>query len=170
MADLSISSLESRLSDLEIRMDQEANRLNLAKQAHQTDYNALASADSTLRNDLNELSDESHDHYHELAAAIQNHSSDIHDIQIQDNNQEAHLLTHDRDFEKNAQDLRAMDVEHHNELHRLANGINNLESRLQSVELVQLETPEHVIISLEDYTKMPAPDRETLYFCWEEED
>ena len=60
-----------------------------------------------------------------------------------------------------------MDLEHHLELHLLANGIDANTSRLEKLELKGASIPEHVIISEEEY-ETRSPEFGKFYFTYED--
>jgi hypothetical protein len=64
--------------------------------------------------------------------------------------------------------MEEMDLEHHIELHLLANSIDSHTDKLNNLELKGAEIPEHIFVSESDYEKI-HPESDKFYFTYEEE-
>ena len=87
--------------------------------------------------------------------------------------------------------MNDMDVEHHEELHRLALAIDNYESRIKylethwfdyedeidridnkidaSINEIVNNLPKHIVLTKEEYDNLENPDYNSFYFTYEDE-
>lgn len=136
---------------------------------------------------------EIHEEIHEVAMAVDNLDASVspkvrtlenkaYDFQLNISN----LHKEDKDIWDAMKD---MDVEHHEELHRLALSIDNHESRINDIEthwinyekeiddvstgLANVTTivnnlPPHIVLTKEEYDDLDNPDYNSFYFTYED--
>lgn len=161
-----VTSLQSQISALSGQVTSNNTRINLDLLDKGDSIALLNSKASLLQNEDTDL----HEEIHEVALEVDNHEGRINALEVgQEGNdlaisnlQQAHLDMQD--------DMNDMDVEHHEELHRLALAIDNHSSRLNNVEIFVEETPNFVVLSEDDYEALGTPDYDTFYYVYEEED
>lgn len=115
---------------------------------------------------------ELHEEIHEVAEVV-----DAHTVQINDLDSSLGILTANYDnkcAELDAEDLSLqtqiteMDVEHHEELHMLANTIDGCIVRIETAENTVNSYPKHVVMTMTEYESMISRDSNTFYYIKEE--
>ena len=161
----SLSTLEQRIQTISDTLTLEQNKLNMHVTDCEDDINEINIKINALQREDQEL----HDEIHDVAEDVDNNTSRISAIenknyqgQINDINE---TLTEGDNSIQNQ--INAMDAEHHEELHNLANSIDAHTVRLNRVELAQSEIPEHVILTMEEYEALGTPDPTKIYFTYE---
>lgn len=172
-----VNSMNSRITDLEN-----------AKQD-------VMSARSVTRSiEISEMQ-EIHEEIHEVAMAVDNLdasvSPKVRSLENQASNFSsniANLQNEDNDIRKAMND---MDVEHHEELHRLSLAVDGHESRIDDIEThwfnyeVEIERidnkidasinelvnnlPKHIVLTKKEYDDLDNPDYNSFYFTYEDE-
>ena len=172
-----VNSMDSRIKDLE------NNKQN------------LISARSVSRSiEISEMQ-EIHEEIHEVALAVDNLdasvSPKVRALENQASNFSSNILNlqnEDKDIRKAIND---MDVEHHEELHRLALAVDNHGSRIDDIEthwfnyekeIDRLDNkidssinelvnnlPKHIVLTKKEYDDLENPDYNSFYFTYEDE-
>lgn len=143
------------------------NQLNLHLVDCEDDINEINIKIAALQREDLEL----HQEIHNVSDSVDSNTARINvleskDYQNQINQINNTLVNGDNSLQSQ---LEEMDEEHHNELHRLADCIDTHSTRLNKIEVVQSEIPEHVVLSESDYNSLAEPEVNKLYFIYEED-
>lgn len=162
-----LNTLEQRIQTISDNLTIEQNKLNLHLVDCEEDINEINIKIAALQREDQEL----HQEIHDVAVNVDNNTARItaierKDYQGQINNINNTLTDGDNSLQNQ---LEEMDIEHHEELHRLAQGIDAHSTRLNNIELEQSEIPEHVILTVDEYEALGTPDTNTIYFAYETE-
>lgn len=108
-----------------------------------------------------------HQEVHKLASDVETNDTRLQRIEVQDLQGQIDSVRDsiDEDIQKQ---MEEMDLEHHIELHLLANSIDLQTDKLNKLELKGAEIPEHIFVSESDYEKI-HPESDKFYFTYEEE-
>ena len=162
-----LNTLEQRIQTISDNLTVEQNKLNLHLVDCETDINEINIKIAALQREDKEI----HQEIHDVAENVNDNSIRINAIERKDYQGQIdninNTLTNGDNSLKNQ--LEEMDVEHHEELHRLAQGIETNSSRLNKLEVEQSDIPEHVILTVEEYEAIDKPDENTIYFAYEEQ-
>ena len=159
----------------------EAIQGNLSTQTTKLN-NHLADVDNSITNIntkiklLNNEDLKIHQEVHDLASDVETNDTRLQRIEVQDLQGQIDSVRDsiDEDIQKQ---MEEMDLEHHIELHLLANGKEEIEwneqidshtDKLNKLELKGAEIPEHIFVSESDYEKI-HPESDKFYFTYEEE-
>ena len=172
-----VNSMDSRIKDLE------NNKQN------------LISARSVSRSiEISEMQ-EIHEEIHEVAMAVDNLDASVSPKVRALENQASNFSSNISNLQNEDTDIRKamndMDVEHHNELHRLALAVDNHESRIDDIEthwinyegeIDRLDNkidasinelvnnlPKHIVLTKKEYDDLDNPDYNSFYFTYEDE-
>lgn len=160
-----INALQTQLNNVSAQLSSTSNTLNLHIIDCVDDINTITGRLGALASEDSEL----HQEIHEVSVQVDENTSKINALEVSDvsiNSRLDSLEAADEDFQEQLDD---MDVEHHEELHTLAMGLNNANTRLNNLEIFEAETPEHVVLSEEEYEALGTPDYDTFYFTYEED-
>lgn len=165
MADL--NTIESRIQMISENLTLQQNQLNLHLVDCEDDINEINIKIAALQREDLEL----HQEIHNVSDSVDSNTARINvleskDYQNQINQINNTLVNGDNSLQSQ---LEEMDEEHHNELHRLADSIDTHSTRLNKIEVVQSEIPEHVVLSESDYNSLAEPEVNKLYFIYEED-
>jgi RNA processing factor Prp31 len=114
-----------------------------------------------------------HDDIHDAALGVDNNTSRIEALERKNYQGQINTLNDNLDSDVNDLNtqLTEMDIEHHEELHRIANNLNDYSSRLDNITERQTEIeedlPEHIVISSSEYSQI-TPDNDKIYFVYEQ--
>lgn len=150
----------------------EAIQGNLSTQTTKLN-NHLADVDNSITNIntkiklLNNEDLKIHQEVHDLASDVETNDTRLQRIEVQDLQGQIDSVRDsiDEDIQKQ---MEEMDLEHHIELHLLANCIDSHTDKLNKLELKGAEIPEHIFVSESDYEKI-HPESDKFYFTYEEE-
>lgn len=150
----------------------EAIQGNLSTQTTKLN-NHLADVDNSITNIntkiklLNNEDLKIHQEVHDLASDVETNDTRLQRIEVQDLQGQIDSVRDsiDEDIQKQ---MEEMDLEHHIELHLLANSIDAHTDKLNKLELKGAEIPEHIFVSESDYEKI-HPESDKFYFTYEEE-
>lgn len=150
----------------------EAIQGNLSTQTTKLN-NHLADVDNSITNIntkiklLNNEDLKIHQEVHDLASDVETNDTRLQRIEVQDLQDQIDSVRDsiDEDIQKQ---MEEMDLEHHIELHLLANSIDSHTDKLNKLELKGAEIPEHIFVSESDYEKI-HPESDKFYFTYEEE-
>jgi len=161
----SLNTLEQRIQTISDTLTLEQNKLNMHVTDCEDDINEINIKINALQREDQEL----HDEIHDVAEDVDNNTSRISAIENKNYqgqiNEINETLTEGDNSIQNQ--INAMDAEHHEELHDLANSIDAHTIRLNRVELAQSEIPEHVILTMDEYEALGTPDPTKIYFTYE---
>lgn len=162
-----LNTLEQRIQTISDNLTIEQNKLNLHLADCDNDINEINIKIAALQKEDVEL----HQEIHDVANNVDNNTARIQAIesknyQGQIDNINNTLTDGDNSIQNQ---LEEMDVEHHEELHTLAQGIDVQNSRLNQLELTQSEIPEHVILPVDEFEALGTPDNSKIYFVYETE-
>ena len=172
-----VNSMDSRIKDLE------NNKQNL-----------MSSRSVSRSIEISEMQ-EIHEEIHEVALAVDNLDASVSPRVTTLENQASNFSSNILNLQNEDTDIRnamnAMDVEHHEELHRLALAIDNHESRIDDIEthwfnyekeIERLDNkidasineivnnlPKHIVLTKEEYDNLENPDYNSFYFTYEDE-
>lgn len=116
---------------------------------------------------LNNEDDKIHQEIHDLASDVENNDTRLKRIEVKNIQGQIDDVRDSIDVDVQQQ-IAEMDLEHHNELHLLANNIDAHSNRLNKLELKGASIPEHVFVSEADYEKI-TPMADKFYFTYEDE-
>ena len=139
----------------------QTNRINL----HIVDSDAEIALFNAKTNLLDDEDIEIHEEIHDLAQVVSSNVSRINTLEVKSTTIND-LLSADVDLQQQIDD---MDVEHHEELHDLADVLSNHTTRINGLEIFKAESPEHVVLSEDEYDRMAEHDYDTFYFVYEED-
>lgn len=165
MADL--TNIENRIQDISNNLTQQQNRLNLHLVDCENDISDINIKIAALEREDLEL----HDEIHDVAVKVDENTARI-DLIIAKNYQgqidilENTLIKGDNSLQDQ---LNEMDVEHHEELHRLAGNLDYHSNQINNIAIEQAKIPEHVVLSESEYDALDNPSPEKLYFVYEDE-
>lgn len=162
-----LNTLEQRLEILSDRLNTQGYNLNLHLTDCQDDINEINIKIAALEREDREL----HDEIHDVALDVDDNLGRINailsrDYQGQIDTLNSTLTSSDNSLQTQIED---MDVEHHEELHLLANGLDAQSIQINNIEVKQAAIPEHVVLSINDYEALGTPDPDKIYFAYEEE-
>lgn len=162
-----LNTLEQRLEILSERVNNQAYNLNLHLTDCQDDINEINIKIAALEREDREL----HDEIHDVALDVDNNLGRINSIltrdyqgQIDDLN--STLVGNDNSLQTQ---IEEMDVEHHEELHLLANSLDAQSIQINNIEVKQAAIPEHIVLSITDFEALGTPDPDKIYFAYEED-
>ena len=172
-----VNSMDSRIKDLENH-----------KQAVMSERSVTRSIEISEMQEI-------HEEIHEVAMAVDNLDASVSPRVRTLENQAYDFSSNISNLQNEDTDIRnamnAMDVEHHEELHRLALAIDNHESRIDDIETHWLNyekeierldnkidasineivnnLPKHIVLTKEEYDNLENPDYNSFYFTYEDE-
>ena len=154
-----------------IQTEIDAIQDNLARQTtklnnHLSDVDADINTINTKMRLLDTQDERLHQGIHDIAQQLDSNKTRLDRLENKDFQGQLDGINKsmDQDIQKKIVD---MDLEHHLELHLLANGIDANTSRLEKLELKGASIPEHVIISEEEYETL-SPEFGKFYFTYED--
>jgi chromosome segregation ATPase len=135
----------------------------------------LQTEDASIWEAMEDMDVEHHEELHRLALAIDNHDSSI---SLLWNTTHNYIESNDIDIERlDAEDasiwdaMEDMDVEHHEELHRLAMAIDRHDSSINDLSVrmgtLEDEYKPHIVLTEAEYEAIDNPDINTFYFTYE---
>lgn len=160
-----INALQTQLNNVSAQLSTTSNSLNLHLVDCVADINTITGRLAVLANEDTEI----HQEIHDVAEQVDSNTSRINNLEIADvafDTRIDNLEEADTDFQ---QQLDDMDLEHHEELHTLAMAIDNAGTRINQLEIFKAETPEHVVLTEDEYEALGNPDFDTFYFTYEED-
>lgn len=162
-----LDTLEQRIQTISDNLTTEQNKLNRHLIYCEGDITKINIKIAALQREDAEL----HHEIHDVAVNVDDNTARIETIERKDyqgqiDNINNTLTKGDNSIQNQ---LEEMDVEHHEELHKLANGLDVHSSRLNQIELVQSEIPEHVVLTIDEYEALGEPDNSKIYFAYETE-
>lgn len=116
---------------------------------------------------LNNQDEKIHQEIHDLASDVETNDTRLKQIEVMNLQGQIDDVRESVDIDVQQQ-IEDMDIEHHNELHLLANNIDAHSTRLAKLELKGASIPEHIFVSESEYQKI-TPDIDKFYFTYEEE-
>ena len=165
MADL--TNIENRIQTISDTLTTEQNKLNLHLIECEGDINQINIKIAALQREDQEL----HQEIHEVAVNVDDNTTRIESIERKNYQGQIDAINDTLTNGDNSlqSQLNEMDIEHHEELHRIAGNIDAHSTRINNMEVVQSEIPEHVVLSVAQYDALGEPDTDKLYFVYEEE-
>lgn len=162
-----LDTLEQRIQNISDNLSVQTNRLSIHLADCEDDINEINIKISALQREDVEL----HQEIHDVAVNVDNNTGRIDEIERKDYQGQINTINNIlTDGENSLQNqLEEMDIEHHEELHRLANNIDNHSTRLNDIEVEQAEIPDHVVLTVDEYEALGQPDTNTIYFAYEAE-
>lgn len=160
-----VTALQTQVASISNQLSSETNRLSL----HLADSDSDIAQLNAKTNLLNNADSDIHQELHEVEVVVNDNVSRLDNLDLLTTEQGddiTQLKSADEDFQTQIED---MDVEHHEELHKLATAINEHSTRINGLEIFKAETPEHVVISESDYNQMTEHDYDTFYFVYEDD-
>lgn len=162
-----LNTLEQRIQTISDNLTVEQNKLNIHLVDCEDDINEINIKIAALQREDKSL----HQEIHDVANDVDENSAKIRAIEIKDyqgqiDNINSTLTSGDNSLKNQ---LDEMDVEHHEELHKLASNIDLHSSRINQIELLQSEIPEHVVLTIDEYEALGNPDTSKIYFAYETE-
>lgn len=160
-----INALQTQLNNVASQLSSTSNSLNLHIIDCVDDINTITGRLGALASEDTDL----HQEIHEVALQVDDNTSRINDLEVADVATDSRLDSleaADADFQEQLND---MDAEHHEELHTLAMAVNNSNSRINNLEIFAANSPEHVVLSEDEYDALGTPDYDTFYFTYEED-
>lgn len=160
-----VTALQTQVASISNQLSSETNRLSL----HLADSDSDIAQLNAKTNLLNNADSDIHQELHEVEVVVNDNVSRLDNLDLLTTEQGddiTQLKSADEDFQTQIED---MDVEHHEELHKLATAINDHSTRINGLEIFKAETPEHVVISESDYNQMAEHDYDTFYFVYEDD-
>ena len=172
-----VNSMDSRIKDLENH-----------KQAVMSERSVTRSIEISEMQEI-------HEEIHEVAMAVDNLDASVSPKVRTLENQAYNFQFNISNLHKEDNDIwdamNDMDVEHHEELHRLALAIDNYESRIKylethwfdyedeidridnkidaSINEIVNSLPKHIVLTKEEYDNLENPDYNSFYFTYEDE-
>lgn len=165
MADL--TNIESRIQMISDNLTLQQNQLNLHLVDCEDDIRDINVKIAALQREDVEL----HQEIHTVAESVDDNTARIEEIESKDYQGQIDNINNTlTDGDNSLQNqLDEMDLEHHAELHRIAENLDVHSTRINNIEVVQSEIPEHVVLSEAEYEALGEPDTDKLYFVYEEE-
>lgn len=160
-----VSALQTQVSALSNSLSSETNRINLHIVDSDAEIALFNSKASLLDNEDIEL----HEEIHDLAEVVSSNVSRVNSLEVETADQRLDIQNLETTDSNLQQQIDDMDVEHHEELHSLADTLSNHASRINGLEIFKAETPEHVVLSESEYDEMAEHDYNTFYFVYEED-
>ena len=162
-----LNTLEQRIQTISDNLTVEQNKLNIHLVDCEDDINEINIKIAALQREDKSL----HQEIHDVTNEVDENSAKIRAIEIKDyqgqiDNINSTLTSGDNSLKNQ---LDEMDVEHHEELHKLASNIDLHSSRINQIELLQSEIPEHVVLTIDEYEALGNPDTSKIYFAYETE-
>ena len=172
-----VNSMDSRIKDLENH-----------KQAVMSERSVTRSIEISEMQEI-------HEEIHDVAMAVDNLDASVSPKVRTLENQAYNFQFNISNLHKEDNDIwdamNDMDVEHHEELHRLALAIDNYESRIKylethwfdyedeidridnkidaSINEIVNNLPKHIVLTKEEYDNLENPDYNSFYFTYEDE-
>lgn len=162
----SVTALQTQISSLSSQLSTQTNTINLHIVDSDDDISDLSARASLLETEDTEI----HQEIHTVALEVDNHESRINNLEVNNQSNVSAINNLEQTDLDLAQDIIDMDVEHHQELHLLANAIDGHTTRLNSLEIFQAETPNQVVMSEQSYEALGTPDYDTYYYTYDEDD
>lgn len=160
-----VTALQTQVASISNQLSSETNRLSLHLVDSDSDIAQLNAKTNLLTNADSDI----HQELHEVEVVVNDNVSRLDNLDLLTTEQGddiTQLKSADEDFQTQIED---MDVEHHEELHKLATAINEHSTKINGLEIFKAETPEHVVISESDYNQMAEHDYDTFYFVYEDD-
>lgn len=168
------------LNDIEQRLQEIEEELAAQTQVIEDHITECEDAQTVLDDKIDLLTEKDeeyyydlHDDIHDAALGVNNNTSRIEAIERKNYQGQINTLNDNLDSDVNDlnNQLTEMDVEHHAELHRIANHLDGYGSRLDDITERQTEieedSPKHIVISSYEYSHI-TPDNNKIYFVYEQ--
>lgn len=160
-----IADIEQKIDELITDIENESTEL----MTYQTmTEDSLQQVDEDI-SDVETSIEDLHQTLHDIALNVDNNTAKIntliHDLDEAGLEQQINTLNNTFDNIDNA--ITDMDVEHHEELHRLAAGIDYNTEKITQYETIQNTIPDYVIISSADFNNLVNPDATKIYYIYE---
>lgn len=162
-----LNTLEQRLEAISNNLNNQSYRLNLHLIDCQDDINALNIKIAALEREDIAL----HQEIHDVALDVDDNLGRINKIISRDYQGQIDEINSTLSDSNNSLQTQIddMDAEHHEELHLIANGLNNQSQQINNIAVKQAEVPEHVVLSITEFEALGNPDPSKIYFAYETE-
>jgi len=169
------------LNDIEKRLQEIEGELAAQTEVIEDHITDCKDAQTALDDKIDMLTQKDEEYYHELHEDIHDAALDVNNNTsrieaLENKNYQGQIDTLNDSLDSDVNDLNTqltdMDVEHHEELHRIANNLDGYSGRLDDIEErqtdIEQDIPKHIVISATEYAKI-TPDDSKIYFVYEEE-
>lgn len=162
-----LSTIEERIQLLATSINVEAQKLDAHIVECAAENEEIEQQQELLQREDIRLHAEIHDVLHNVDAnSARLDAIEQKDYQGQIDNINSVLTTGKNSLQKQ---LTEMDVEHHAEMHKLAQNIDANSNNIRELELEQAEIPDIVVLTVDEYEAIEVPDPTKLYYIYEEE-
>lgn len=164
MASITLETLDTRITTVADALNQQARQLSLHVSDAESDINTINGQIRALQQEDTDLHRENHD----LEIVVNSNEQRLTAVEADVAELPGDIQDVAQDVAKLQEDLEDMDVEHHEELHLLANAIDGHTGRLDTLELDFSAFPDMKVMSEAEYEALREPLPETFYFTYEE--
>ena len=162
-----LSTIEERIQLLSNNLNAEAQKLDNHIDDCEIETDEIEAQQQLLHNEDVRL----HQEIHDVSNKVDTNSARLDiieqkDYQGQIDTINSVLTTGTHSLQKQ---LIEMDVEHHEEMHHLAQNIDVNSNNIRGLELEQAQIPDIVVLTVEEYEAIAVPDPTKLYYIYEAE-
>ena len=162
-----LSTIEERIQLLSNNLNAEAQKLDNHIDDCEIENDEIEAQQQLLHNEDVQL----HQEIHDVSKKVDTNSARLDiieqkDYQGQIDNINSVLTTGTHSLQNQ---LIEMDVEHHEEMHHLAQNIDVNSNNIRELELEQAQIPDIVVLTVEEYEAIAVPDPTKLYYIYEAE-
>ena len=161
------------LNDIEKRLQEIEGELAAQTEVIEDHITDCKDAQTALDDKIDMLTQKDEEYYHELHEDIHDAALDVNNNTsrietLENKNYQGQINTLNDSLDSDVNDLNTqlteMDIEHHEELHRIANNLDGYSGRLDNIEEDLID---HIVISATEFEKI-TPDDDKIYFVYEE--
>lgn len=158
-----LENIQTEITAIQNNLATQTTKLN----NHLADVDSDITALNTKVRVLNSEDEKIHQEIHNLASDVEDNDARLKKIEVQNIQNQIDVVRDSIDVDIQKQ-IAEIDIEHHNELHLLANSIDTHTDKLNRLELKGASIPEHIFVSEQEYEKI-IPEVNKVYFTYEEE-
>lgn len=164
MASITIESLQTQIDALNERLNLNVEKLRRGQVDNETSINQIKTKLTVLDGEDNSL----HQELHDIGVLVEGIDEKENDVEFANNIHGQEIDRLDSELGDLREEVNDMDAEHHEELHKLAQKIDDHAVDLDKIYQAQEKIPEHVVLSEEEYNKLITPDPFKFYFTYED--
>lgn len=161
---MTIEDLQIQILNLSSQLSSISNTLNLKLGDIEDDIRLMKIRLSALENEDLQI----HQEIHTVSTLLDGATGRVSTLEVKDTDDDSRFDTIEENHSQLEADVEAMDVEHHEELHNLANEIDIHTAEIQSLQFEVDEFPIHEVMTEEEYEALGEPDPDKFYFTFEE--
>lgn len=164
--------IHQEIHQVAVQTDDNTSRLNnidVLDVSFDSRLDALEAGNVVLQGQITEMDNEHHSELHSLSIEIDNIKSYINTLGVNDVNYGERLDNLEQNDVEIVGEMTEMDNEIHQEIHLIANDLDNTKTRINKLEIFEAETPDFIVLSEAEFEALGTPDYDTFYYVYEED-